>query len=1393
MFTIPVVAISETCTRRSFGDQGEQDMSQLVIPDEILWNPILSAGISRYLSRKDRLNCQSLIPTWDLLTTRVLGLTPAVCSRQVQLLDILQDEPHGVEIITLNFAARRGKNVIQILSALSGPGGTRLINLTTLDIMKQPINLGQLGELLAKCPMPRLRYLSLSVIVSNARPRITECLKCELKVQDVAIRFFGGLSSCELLLLVQSFGDLRSLSLDDSHIDRYRIGSWRGVWASYQTRIPQWTSLQIHYKSELLDLFLGESWSDYELSKLTLLTEPGHFFPKRYITEFSVIHRIVKYHTLNKPQFHTLQFCRACVSDKDRCNMPSLQCPSTDTVEDDESPVNFVACSLMTVEDNCLLHPTNLRDLYIHISPTGTSSSTSVTNSSPSPASSVSRRQTPVKGSVEALIQRRCSEIRRLCIRLCKFGNDARKGNYIQEMPSLARDCFLPIIEKCCAYLQSLEVSAELITACCSDVLTTRRLLRLQDKCLNVRKATVIAGGDLVERQLRPSAKNISTYLSLFPALKEVRIVAIDIFTEQIIPEILTTCGHLRRLYIYSLRNLTFDFASLPSHNALETIINEILHELAKPLEQSLICAADGQNLVQTRLLLFPRRAPDNLLETKERDMSQLVIPDEILWNPILSAGISRYLSRKDRLNCKSLIPTWDLLTTRILGLTSDVCSKQVQLLDTLQDAPQGVEIFTLNFAARRGKNVIQILSTLFGPDGTGLSNLTTLDIMKQPINLGQLGILLAKCPMPRLRNISLSVIVSDARPSITKCLESELKLQEVAIRFFGSLSSCELLLLIQSFGDLRSLSLDDSQIDRYWNIGWRRDWESYQSRIPQWTSLQIHHKSELLDFFLSESRLDYELSELTLLTEPGHFFPKRYITEFSVIPRIVKYRTLKKPQFHTLQFCRACVSAKDRCNMPILQCPSADTVHDGEASVIFVACSLMTVEDNCLLHPTSLHDLYIHIRPPGTSSSTTVTNSSPSLESSVSRWQAPVRGSVEALIERRCSEIRRLCIRLCKPGNDARKGKYIQEIPSLARDCFLPIIEKCGPNLQSLEVSAELITACCSDVLTTRRLLRLQNKCLNVGKATVIAGGDPVERKLRPSAKNISTYLGLFPALKEVRIIAIDIFSERIIQEILTTCGRLRRLYIFSLRNPTFDFASLPSHNELELLFMDLNRFYVKDRFEILLKETLSKLHSLRYILLRVDGGRYPFEKTLKAFFADRSELRWLVVVFNRHRKTIDGGGKRVLWIRSSCGQSNYVGETGRLLRTRIAEHVAAVRRNDANSQVAAHSTRPGYTFKFDEAEILARGDNRVSRELLEPWFTGPQSINKSNDIPTPYSVLRHRLAKAIDHSRSAQAGEPDGRAIITPASNTGDEMSAINNLHAGHQAINAPGGNTP
>nr|VZI37209.1 unnamed protein product [Spirometra erinaceieuropaei] len=132
------------------------------------------------------------------------------------------------------------------------------------------------------------------------------------------------------------------------------------------------------------------------------------------------------------------------------------------------------------------------------------------------------------------------------------------------------------------------------------------------------------------------------------------------------------------------------------------------------------------------------------------------------------------------------------------------------------------------------------------------------------------------------------------------------------------------------------------------------------------------------------------------------------------------------------------------------------------------------------------------------------------------------------------------------------------------------------------------------------------------------------------------------------------------------------------------------------------------------------------------------------------------------------------------------------RQLQTRMAEHAAAVRRNDASSQVAAHSTGSGHIFKFDEAEILARGANRVSRELLKSWFTGPQSIDKCNDLPIHYTVLSLRLGGVIGQAGSAQVNTlpnarvsaSDGRAIITPTSNARDEIAAINDANVGHHA---------
>ncbi|BHF80118.1 hypothetical protein SprV_0702324200 [Sparganum proliferum] len=58
-----------------------------------------------------------------------------------------------------------------------------------------------------------------------------------------------------------------------------------------------------------------------------------------------------------------------------------------------------------------------------------------------------------------------------------------------------------------------------------------------------------------------------------------------------------------------------------------------------------------------------------------------------------------------------------------------------------------------------------------------------------------------------------------------------------------------------------------------------------------------------------------------------------------------------------------------------------------------------------------------------------------------------------------------------------------------------------------------------------------------------------------------------------------------------------------------------------------------------------------------------------------------------------------------------------------------------------------------LDVLVCLERGDNRVSRELPESCFSGPQSINKNSHLPVPYSMLRFSLGRGISHVGRARA----------------------------------------
>nr|VZI29501.1 unnamed protein product [Spirometra erinaceieuropaei] len=93
-----------------------------------------------------------------------------------------------------------------------------------------------------------------------------------------------------------------------------------------------------------------------------------------------------------------------------------------------------------------------------------------------------------------------------------------------------------------------------------------------------------------------------------------------------------------------------------------------------------------------------------------------------------------------------------------------------------------------------------------------------------------------------------------------------------------------------------------------------------------------------------------------------------------------------------------------------------------------------------------------------------------------------------------------------------------------------------------------------------------------------------------------------------------------------------------------------------------------------------------------------------------------------------------------SSC-EMNYIGETGKRLQTHVKEHMRAVRRMDQLSLVAEHCANSGHTFAFQSAEILGRGNDRVTRETIEAWHTSTNSINRCVALPEAYQALRTQL----------------------------------------------------
>nr|VZI27292.1 unnamed protein product [Spirometra erinaceieuropaei] len=79
-----------------------------------------------------------------------------------------------------------------------------------------------------------------------------------------------------------------------------------------------------------------------------------------------------------------------------------------------------------------------------------------------------------------------------------------------------------------------------------------------------------------------------------------------------------------------------------------------------------------------------------------------------------------------------------------------------------------------------------------------------------------------------------------------------------------------------------------------------------------------------------------------------------------------------------------------------------------------------------------------------------------------------------------------------------------------------------------------------------------------------------------------------------------------------------------------------------------------------------------------------------------------------------------------------------------------------DPLSLVAEHCANSGHTFAFQNAEILGRGNDRITRETIEAWHTGANSINRSVALPEAYQALQTQLSEQKSRVRLRQDRNP-------------------------------------
>ena len=96
-------------------------------------------------------------------------------------------------------------------------------------------------------------------------------------------------------------------------------------------------------------------------------------------------------------------------------------------------------------------------------------------------------------------------------------------------------------------------------------------------------------------------------------------------------------------------------------------------------------------------------------------------------------------------------------------------------------------------------------------------------------------------------------------------------------------------------------------------------------------------------------------------------------------------------------------------------------------------------------------------------------------------------------------------------------------------------------------------------------------------------------------------------------------------------------------------------------------------------------------------------FVMGIQTIFAKQRSLRTVLSNPKQPQPPMDIKGVVYLIPCSECS-AVYIGETGRTLKVRVAEHKRAVRMGDVNNGIAVHSLKTGHSIAWDKAKITDR-----------------------------------------------------------------------------------------